>query len=129
MDYTKLKAKDAEVRADHHDWTDQQVCDSLNAATVPRNRTSMTGSEVVNAVDAAEYAALTADKKEAFWNVVHLGTLNPFGVEATLLVAVFGAESATIAALASARVELVSWATSEGYGFLYPGHLENARMA
>ena len=34
MDYAKLKAKVAEVLAEHPDWTDEQVCDSLNAATV-----------------------------------------------------------------------------------------------
>jgi len=34
VDYTKLKTKVAEVLADHPDWTDQQVCDELNAATV-----------------------------------------------------------------------------------------------
>jgi len=34
MDNTKLKVKDAEVRAANPDWTDQQVCDELNAATV-----------------------------------------------------------------------------------------------
>ena len=123
-----LKTKDAEVRALHPDWTDQQICDSLNAVTQTRNKSSMIGSEVLNAINATEWLAITDAQRQTVWNVVHLGTVNPFGIEATLMVAVFGAGSATIAALVAARVEDVSWATLNGYGFLYPGHLQNARM-
>lgn len=127
MDYAKVKAKDIELLAANPGWTDQQILDEMNAETVPRNKTSLTGSQVLNAIDKAEYNTKTDAEKVLIWNVLHLGDLNPFGIEADLLQDVFGS-STTITALQALRVETVSWATSEGMGQIVLGHLENARM-
>jgi len=78
----------------------------LNAVNRTRNRTSMTASEVYNAVDAAEYVALDADEKQEIWDILHLGEINPFGMEATRFTALFGGGSDTITALAAARQAL-----------------------
>ncbi len=99
----------------------------LNAVNCERNRTSMTGSEVANAVDATDWGGLTEAAKQDFWNIVHLGTINPFGVEATLLVGIFGAGSDTIVALAAARVEAISRATKLGFPTIREGHVLEAR--
>lgn len=98
----------------------------LNAVNCTRDRSSMTGTEVLNAINGDEWATLTDAQRDTIWNILHLGTLNPFGVEATLMSGIFGA-SATITALQTARVESVSRATLLGLSFIYPGHVEIAR--
>ena len=104
-----------------------EAATSLNTVNRTRNKTSMTGSEVINNVDATEWGALTDIQQSKVWDIIHLGTLNPFGVEATLLIAVFGGGSDTIAALAAARVDAVSRGEELGLGLVRPGHVENAR--
>jgi len=108
--------------------TDAEAAADLNTVYRTRNKTSLSGSEVLNAVDAAQWAGLTDAQRQTVWNIVHLGTVDPFGVEATLMIGVFGAGTATITALAASRVETVSRAAELGLGLVYPGHIENARM-
>ena len=97
----------------------------------PRSRTSMTPSEVFNAVDKAEYLSLTPDKLDLLWGLLGLHTLNPFGREADVLVQIFGAGSNTVVALAAMRVEFMS--REEELGLLGasvevgPAHIEIAR--
>lgn len=107
--------------------TDEEAATNLNTVDRTRNKTSMTGSEVVNNVDAAEWVALSGEEQAKVWDILHLGTLNPFGVEAALLIAIFGGGSATIIALQAARVDAVSRAEELGLGSIAPGHVENAR--
>lgn len=129
MDYGILKselATDPEGRG-YSGMTDAEAATDLNTEYRERDRTSMTGSEVFNAVDMTEWNALTDIQRQTVWNVIHLGTLNPFGREATLLTNVFGGGSATITALAAARKESISRATELGLGFIAPGDVENAR--
>lgn len=127
-----LAALKAEINGDpagmgYAGKTDEQITAILNAETRSRNRTSMTGSEIINAVVPSEYSALGDPAKELLWNVVHLGTVDPFGVEADLLIDVFGSGSATIVALAQARVEAVSRATELGFGRVRAGDVQSAR--
>ncbi len=131
MDYNVLKA---EIAGDpeglgYSGMTDQQVADSLNIVNRERNRTSMTGTEILNQVDAAEWAGLTDVQQRTVWDIVHLGEVNPFGIEAALLTDVFTAESTTITALKAARTIAVSRATEIGLGVstVYAGHVQNAR--
>jgi hypothetical protein len=111
--------------------TDAQKAAAVNAKTVNVNKTTMTASEVLNAVVASEWTALSAANKQLVWDVVHLGTLNPFGVEATLMVNAFGAGSQTIAALAAKRVTTVRWleavAGMDAGFMLDAGDIETAR--
>lgn len=93
--------------------TDQQFADSMNTADRDRNRTSMSGSEVLQAVDAAEYAALTVTDQQVFWGLLGIGELDPFGVEAQVVQDIFGA-STTVTNLAAARVEQISRAEELG---------------
>ena len=107
--------------------SDEAAATDLNTVYRTRDKVSMTGSEVLNAVDPTAWAALTDVQQQKVWDIVHLGTLNPFGVEATLLIAVFGAGSATITALAEARKENVSRAGELGLGHVFPAHVTRAR--
>ena len=108
--------------------TDEQAATNLNTVYRTRNKTSMTGSEVINNVVPAEWNALTDAHQAKAWNIVHLGTINPFGVEAMMLTAIFGAGSATIAALAAARKDNVSRAVELGFGIVYAGNVMEARL-
>lgn len=108
--------------------TDAEVLALLTALTRERNRTSMSGSEVLNAIDSVEYLALSGTEQDKVWQVLHLGTLNPFGVEATLLSSVFGGGSATIVALAAARKESISRAQELGLGRVREGDIARARV-
>ena len=92
-----------------------------------RNLSSLTGSEVVNAINVTEFDALSAVDKQMVWDIVHLGDVNPFGVEATLFTNIFGGGSTTITALAAARTEAVSRAEELGFGSVGVGHVQEAR--
>ena len=75
---------------------DGEATNSLvNVIDRERNRTSVTASEILNAVVIGEFAALTAAKQGEFWNLLARGDLNPFGVEATILINTFGGGSDT----------------------------------
>jgi hypothetical protein len=129
MNYAKLAAElsDDPLAVGYAGMTDKQAADSLNAVNRTRNKTTMTASEVLNAIVISEWNALTDAQCQQIWDVLHIGDINPFGVEATLFIAVFGGGSATIEALAAIRQEAISRADELGFGFIYPGHIENAR--
>jgi len=129
---TKIEILTTEITGDpltrgYAGMSDQAVADDLNTVYRSQNRTSMTASEVYNAVNAGEWAALSAADKEEVWNVVHLGTINPFGREATVFTSIFGGGSTTIGALAAARVESVSRGTELGVGVVGEGDIWDVR--
>ena len=129
MDYVALKA---ELVAGHpvtgaYSADNAAAAGQLNVVNRTRPKATMTGSEILQAINKTEFTALTVVNKQLVWDLLHLGTLNPFGVEAALFVDAFGGGSATIAALAAARVDAVSRAEELGLGLVYPGDVENAR--
>jgi hypothetical protein len=103
-----------------------EILADLTTAYRDRNRISMSGSEILNAVDSTDWNGLDATNKQAVWDLVHLGTLNPFGVESTMLTNVFGGGSTTIAALNAARKETVSRAVELDIGSVSLGNVEQA---
>ena len=128
-----LAALAAELTAGHpdtgaYDADAATAATEINAVNRSRNKTSMTGSEILNNVDASEWGTRSADQKQVVWDVVHLGDINPFGVEATLITAAFdGAGGVTLAALGAARVESISRATELGLGRVVVGNVIEAR--
>jgi hypothetical protein len=95
--------------------TDQQVATDLNTVYRTTNKTSMTASDVLNAVDVTEYNALSAADQDKLWQLLAIGELNPFGIEATLVTNLFGGGSTTVTDLASLRVNNLSRAEELGY--------------
>ena len=59
--------------------TDTQMADDLNTAYRERNLNRLDASTVFNAVDKAEYNALSDADKAMVWNILHIGQINPFG--------------------------------------------------
>ena len=130
MDIAALKT---ELLAGHpdtgaYDADDEVATGQLNAVNRTTNKSSMTGSEVYNAIDSTEWLALTDSHKQEIWDILHLGDINPFGLEATRFSAIFGSGSGTVTALKVARKNDVSRAVELGLGFIKLGHVQMARL-
>ena len=98
----------------YSDMDDAAAAVDLNTVYRTINKTSMTASEILNAVDETEYLALTDAKKDRMWQLLAIGDLNPFGVEEQLMIGIFGSGSTTITALAADRKTAVSRAQELG---------------
>ena len=109
---TDLKTELTDAR--YTSMTDAEAADDLNTLRIVRNRTSMSRSEVMQAVEPTAYNGLTGDDLVAFWGLLSVDRLDPFGVEADVMIKLFSAGSATITALAAARVETISRAVELG---------------
>ena len=116
MAIAKLKTEitDDPLGRGYAGMTDAEIAISLNTANREVNKTLMTASEVLNAIDITEWNALTDAAQQKIWDVLDIGEINPFGIEATIFVAVFGGGSATITALAAVRKTIVSRASELG---------------
>ena len=128
-------ALQAELLAGHpisgaYDADDQLAADQINALDVTRIRANMTGAQIIEATDTAEYAALTDPKKSQFLAFVAGNeTINPEsgGIAQEILVDIFGGGSATITALSALRQETISRATELDFGLVIIGDIQNAR--
>jgi hypothetical protein len=107
--------------------SDLEIAVDLKVNYRQRNRDSMTGSEVLNAIVKSEYAALTDAEKDGVWQLIHLGELNPFGFETDLMVDIFGEVSATITALQAARKEATSREAELGLPRIYARDVAKAK--
>lgn len=112
--------------------SNQEAADDLNSIypspdTRTRDRTSMSASEVYNAIDQANWTSLSSTERQEFWDILHIGDVNPFGREAVRFTAIFGSGSATIIALKAARVESISRAAELGLGEVKSRHVGYAR--
>lgn len=129
VDYAKLKD---ELVNDPENYgyaamTDQQVVTSMHVKDRTRNLTSLTGSEVLNAVVKGDYITLSDTEKDRVWQVLHLGDINPFGIEAELFADIFGPQSETIANLKAIRVEAIDREVELGLGRVGVGTVQFVR--
>lgn len=91
-----------------------------------RNKTSLTGSEIFNAIPEGVLGALPIEDQVNVWRVIHIGDINPFGAEVFMFTSIFGSQSATITALKALRVESISRWDELGMN-VKEGHIERAR--
>jgi hypothetical protein len=130
-DIARLKTEltDDPLSRGYAGMTDKQAADNLNDVIDRIPPGFLVESSVVfQQVDQAEYDALTNANEDKMWNVLHLGMLDPWGVEASLLTDVFGAGSTTITTLQAWRNGLrVSRAAELNLGFIREGHVAEAR--
>lgn len=82
---------------------------------------------VANVIDPAEFNTLTSLLEQRVWNILHLGEINPFGIEAAVFISVFGAGSTTIANLQALRRKTVSREEELGIAPLRLGEVQEAR--
>ncbi len=124
----------AELLAGHPDTgaynaDDAVAATQLNIVNRTRNRATMTGSEVMNAIDKTAFVGLSDANRQMVWDILHLGEINPFGREAELFADIFGVPSDTITALQAARVDNISRATELGLARVREGTVAQARAS
>jgi hypothetical protein len=106
---------------------DAEAAADLNTVYRTQNVESMEATVIANVIDKTQWDGLSDTDKDIIWNLLHMGTLNPWGIEADIFVDVFGAGSATITALAALRVEDISRAAELGLGEVSEGDVQKAR--
>lgn len=106
---------------------DVAAASDLNTVYRTSNKSSLTGSEVMNAIDKTEFNALSDADKQLVWDILHLGTVNPFGLEADLLTDIFEVGSTTITSLLTLRKNNISRGVELGVGVVRAGHIQEAR--
>jgi hypothetical protein len=114
--------------------THVEAAADLNTVYRTRNRTAMSGSEIFENTDPAEFAALpegadvagkaTRNKKMEWLSFCGIDSVDPFGPAAQFVINVFGSGSTTVSNLAVARVETISRAEELGLGVVTPGDVE-----
>ncbi len=107
--------------------TIKQVVIDINTVNRTSNKATMQATEVLNAIDKTEFNAKTNAQKQQVWDILHLGTVNPFGLEADLLVDIFGGGSTTITSLQTLRKNNISRAEELGLGKVREGHVLEVR--
>ena len=108
--------------------SDAEVADSLSTVNRTINKTSMTASEVFNSIDLAEFDGLSNANEAKIWNVLSMGVLDPFGLEATIFTSVFGGvNSETIKKLKADRKEPGSRAEELNLGAVTPSDVAKAK--
>lgn len=107
--------------------TDTQIAADLNTEYRTRNLERLSATEVFNAIDKSEWDLLLETHRATIFNLLHMGQLNPFGVEASIFVDIFGGGSTTISDLSDMRTEAVSRAAELGFPRIYIHHIETAR--
>ncbi len=115
--------------------TDEEAAADLNTSYRTRNRTSMTGDEIAQQADPAEFNELddgstnnTADVKSHWLALCGRETINPFAnANAQLVIAIFGGGSTSVSNLNAARVESITRGEELGLGKVKPGHVQDAR--
>ena len=110
-----------------YDANDETAANEINAVNRTVNKTTMTGREVAAEVVDSAYDALTDAQKSQFLALVASDDLDPFGMGANVIKDLFSGGSATVAALAVARVDSVSRAAELGLGTVKIGHIQEAR--
>ncbi len=131
MDYEVLKA---ELIAGHpvtgaYDADASIAAAQINAVNCTEDVESVTGQDIFEAVVPAEYTALSDAHKTLLGMILSLGTILVNGTNTkTALLDMFGGGTITRTNLAALQKRDVSRAGELGLGFVYPGHIENARM-
>ena len=107
--------------------SDVEVADLGNTVDQTRPRTSMTSTEVWQSIDVAELRALADGDRALVMAVLQFQSIDPFGNEATLFMALFPDGGVTLTALIAARQETVSLFVKLGIGFVIPRNVADAR--
>ena len=111
---------------------DNATADKLNAPLRQGEQATLTAGQLFEAIDAAEYTALTAANKALVNLVLGLAGDIKVGVGSnarTILLAVFGVGTTTRTRLAAAVGKQISRASELGFGVVTPSDVAEARRA
>lgn len=107
--------------------SNSQISDDINTEYRDLNRKTMMSHEVFNAIVKAEYNALADADKAMVWNILHMGEINPFGLESDIFTDIFGTGSQTITNLKNLRKQIQSRAAELGLPILCEGFVIDAK--
>jgi len=107
--------------------TDAEAATALNLVDISIHKTSMSGSELLDAQDAAEFIALTDTKKAQWLALCGIGSVDPYGQVVDVVKNIWGNGSTTVSNLAGARTTLISRASQLGFGKVREGEVARAR--
>lgn len=129
MDYQILQT---EINTDplgrgYSGMSHQEVTDDLNTEYRSYNKAYLTGSEIWENTNAADYAALTDQKKLEWISFCGISEVDPFGPASAFVQYIFGAGSNTVTSLASARVGTTSRSKELLGEPVFTGNIEYAR--
>ena len=107
--------------------TDAEAATALNLVNISTPKTSMSGSELLDAQDAVEFIALTDAKKAQWLALCGIGSVDPYGQAVEVVKDIWGNSSTTVSNLAAARTTLASRASQLGIGKVREGEVARAR--
>lgn len=107
--------------------SDADAAALINVVDVSRNRTSIPGTELLEAQDAVEFVALTDAKKAQWLALCSVGSVDPYGAAVDIVLDIWGGGTTTVANLAAARVETISRAVELGLGVVTLGQVTATR--
>ncbi len=114
--------------------TDEEAAADLNTSYRTRNRTNMTGDEVFQATDAAEFAGLgsgqgnSVDDQNHWLAFCGRDSIDPFSsANLAFVTDIFQAGSATLANLQASRLKSITRGEELGLGIVKSGHVNVAR--
>jgi len=110
--------------------TDVEVAIDMNTVYRTRTRSTLSSAEIYERINVAEFQSKTDAAKVYVRDILGLGQdvqVGPDSKARAVLLAVFGAQSATIQALAAALLVPISRAEELGLGTVKPGHVQDAR--
>lgn len=108
--------------------TDAELADSLNTENRSVTKQFLTGSEIFNATDDVEYAALTDAQKSSWDALCAIGSIDTnSGVAKAREAELFGVSTTTRANLLAVRTQTVSRAVELGLGSVDEGDVKKAR--
>ena len=131
MDIAALKV---ELLAGHpdtgaYDADDATAAAQLNVVNRTITRPTVSGSEILNATDDAEFTALQAANKNRWLAMCGVDEIDTNGGVAKSIEAdLFGAGTNTRANLVALKNPPVSRAVELGLGFIKTGHVQEARL-
>ena len=121
----------------YKDMLSPEVLADLYGVRIERNRTSMSGREIADTIDEAEYKGLSSVQKDELRDWLSMGGIDPFGLiervfkdlfaRNPLLVFLFNSTSPTLLAFAAARVEKIHRVTELSLGQVKLAHIERVR--
>lgn len=132
MNLKQLQILKAEITDDplsrgYSGMNNHEIASDLNTQYRERNLNLITATEIFNAINKSEFNALPDSQKQIIWNILHMGEVNPFGLEKDIFVDIFGAGSETITSLAGIRKVPQSRAAELGLSEVSAGYVADAK--
>lgn len=133
IDALKTELSTDPLTVGYSEMDDATAADSLNDTSTGRTLPVdiFSGAEIFEMIDAAEFDALTAADKVLVDRVLGLGdgiTVSPSSKARVVLLAAFDVGTVSRMAMVAAVSRTVSRAEELGLGFVYPGHVQTARL-